>query len=182
MSEVRISATGRLTAAPKSEERGGATKTEFTLATNPSAYRNGEWTDLPAVFTQCQAWRGLATAIAAAYASGTLVVVSGVMRAREYQGQDGAQKRFQYLEVDEIGRHISSKDSPDSAGTMRSATEPAQSGDNGQNWGNYASETRNGPYEANSGGFNPYQGAGNFNPYGGGNGQQSESGPVWGQP
>ena len=173
MAEVRITATGRLTADPEVGDVNGKTKCQFTLATTPQMFKDGSYQDLPPVFTTVEFWGGIATAVAAKYRRGSLVVVTGVMRAKEYENRAGEQKRFQYLRGEEVGDHVADRNSTSNPGDARSATESARGADGGSNWGGYPAGAANGPYSPNSSAPGPYDGAGQSNPYGS---------PRWGQP
>lgn len=145
MAEVRVTATGRLTADPEVGDVNGKTKCQFTLATTPQMFKDGSYQDLPPVFTTVEFWGGIATAVAAKYRRGSLAVVTGVMRAKEYENRAGDKKRFQYLRGEEVAEHVADRASMQSADNARSTTESAP-GDDGRGWGtSYPGAVAKGP-------------------------------------
>lgn len=176
MNEVRVTATGKLTDDPKVVDVNGKSKVEITIATNPQMFKDGEYKDLPAVFTTAEFWGGIATAVAAKFAKGSLVVATGVMRAKEYENREGQQKRFQYLRGEEIAEHVANRASANTAGASQSGTEYRQGADGGSGWGTHSHGATNAPYSTAQSN-NPYE-QNSFTPY------QNENAPQrqWGQP
>lgn len=151
MTDIQVTVPGHLTADPEVSEVNGTTKVQFTIASNPSVFRDGKWVDLPAVFFTCQVWGGLAQAVAQRYQRGSFVIASGVMRANEYENREGAKKRFQYLKVENIGTHIASREGTNQAQYAPSITESAQSGYETPSSTNRPTWGVNQPHSGNSG-------------------------------
>lgn len=149
MQEITVTAVGNLTKDPEVTEVNNTTKAEIVLASTPSQIKDGQWTDLPTVFTTVVFWGGPASA-AAQYRSGALLVVRGVMRAREYES-DGQQRRFQYVKGQDVGLHVADRSHLQSQNHPRSDAETARPGDNASNWGGNPSGDYSAPYGANTG-------------------------------
>lgn len=133
MSETTVTATGHLTGPPELREGESTTKVEFTIASNPTQFRDGQWQKLPTVFTPCVAWGRLAQTIADRLSQGSLVTATGRMRAREYENAQGQTKRFQHLLVDEIGTHLMDRSSSVGQDSTRYGSETGHGGGWGTN-------------------------------------------------
>lgn len=104
--EIEFTVVGNLTADPELKfTPGGHAVANFTVASTPRLYdrATGEWRDGEAVFLRCSAWRGLGENIAASLTKGTRVVVSGALRVRNFDREDGSKGTSVELLVSDIG-------------------------------------------------------------------------------
>ncbi|MGH3850542.1 MAG: single-stranded DNA-binding protein [Pseudonocardiaceae bacterium] len=78
----------------------GAAVANFTVAANDRRYdkTTGEWVDNGATFLRCSIWRQAAENIAESLTRGTRVLVTGVLRQRDWETTNG-EKRYGF-EVD----------------------------------------------------------------------------------
>lgn len=78
----------------------GGVVASFTVAANDRRYDNttGEWVDKGATFLRCSIWRQAAENLAESLTKGTRVLVTGVLRQRDWETPEG-QKRTSF-EVD----------------------------------------------------------------------------------
>lgn len=83
----------------------GAAVADFTVAANDLCYDpdTGEWIDKGATFLRCSIWRQAAENVAESLTKGTRVLVTGVLRQREWDTIDG-DKRYAYqVDATEVG-------------------------------------------------------------------------------
>lgn len=86
----------------------GAAVASFTVAANDRRYDKdtGEWVDKGATFLRCSVWRQAAENLAESLTKGTRVLVTGVLRQREWETPEG-QKRISFdVDVSEIGASL----------------------------------------------------------------------------
>jgi single-strand DNA-binding protein len=86
----------------------GAAVANFTIAANDRRYdkTSGEWVDKGATFLRCSIWRQAAENIAESLTKGTRVLVTGVLRQREWETRDG-EKRYAFdVEATEVGASL----------------------------------------------------------------------------
>src|SRR5690606_36520661 len=62
---------------------------------------NGDWEDGETSFFNCSAWRDLGENIAASISKGNRVVVTGSVRARDWEDRDGNKRTSIEIDVDE---------------------------------------------------------------------------------
>jgi single-strand DNA-binding protein len=80
----------------------GAAVCSFGIAWTPRRRNaNGEWEDGDTSFFNCSAWRDLAENIAASISKGNRVVVTGSVRARDWEDRDGNKRTSIEIDVDE---------------------------------------------------------------------------------
>jgi single-strand DNA-binding protein len=81
---------------------GGTAVCSFGLAWTPRR-RNaqGEWEDGETSFFNCSAWRDLGENIAASISKGMRVVVTGSVRARDWEDRDGNKRTSIEIDVDD---------------------------------------------------------------------------------
>lgn len=106
MNETVITIVGNLVA--DAEVRftpSGKAVANFTVASTPRTYnkQSGQWEDQEALFQRCQAWNQLAENVAETLTKGMRVVVTGKLRARKFQTQQGETRTAVDLVVDEVG-------------------------------------------------------------------------------
>jgi single-strand DNA-binding protein len=75
----------------------------FTVASTPRLFKDGEWRDGDAVFMRCNVWRQAAENVAESLSKGNRVIVQGRLRQRSYEAKDGHKVTVMELEVDEVG-------------------------------------------------------------------------------
>lgn len=104
--EIAMTVVGNLTADPELRYTpGGDAVANFTVASTPRTYdrNSGEWRDGEPVFLRCAAWRSLGENVAASLTKGARVVVTGALRVRQFERQDGSKGTSVELNVDEVG-------------------------------------------------------------------------------
>lgn len=106
MNETQLTIVGNLTA--DAEVRftpSGKAVANFTVASTPRTYnkQSGQWEDQEALFQRCQAWNQLAENVSETLTKGMRVVVTGKLRARKFQTQQGETRTAVDLVVDEVG-------------------------------------------------------------------------------
>ena len=104
--ETNITLVGNLTDDPELKfTPSGAAVANFTVASTPRTFdrQTNEWKDGDALFIRCAAWRQLAENVAESLQKGQQVIVTGALRIRNYERQDGSRGTSVELNVDEIG-------------------------------------------------------------------------------
>ncbi len=165
--ETTITLVGNLTRDPELRfTPSGAAVADFTVASTSRTFdrQTNEWKDGDTLFIRCSAWRQLAENVAGSLTKGTRVVVTGSLKVREYERQDGGRGTSVEMTVDEVGP------------SLRNATAQVTrttGGGGGQGGG----------FGGNSGGFGGGNASGGF-----GGGQQpaqqspQSDGSAWAQP
>ena len=74
----------------------------FTVASTPHTFdkQTNEWKDGDALFLRCAAWRQLAENVAESLQKGQRVIVTGALRVRQFERQDGSKGTSVELNVD----------------------------------------------------------------------------------
>ena len=75
----------------------------FRVASTPRINVNGEWKDGDALFMTCNVWRQAAENVAESLQRGMRVIVSGRLRQRSYETQQGEKRTVFEVEVDDVG-------------------------------------------------------------------------------
>jgi len=104
--ETNITLVGNLTNDPELKfTPSGAAVANFTVASTPRTFdrQTNEWKDGDALFIRCDAWRQLAENVAASLQKGQRVIVTGALKVRNYERQDGSKGTSVEMTVDEIG-------------------------------------------------------------------------------
>ena len=131
--ETPITVIGNLTADPELRfTPNGAAVANFTVASTPRTFdrQTNEWKDGDAMFLNCSVWRQYAENVAESLSKGTRVIVSGRLKARSYETQQGEKRTVTELEVDEVGpslRYASAKVTKTTRGGG-AAQQPQQAG------------------------------------------------------
>ncbi|GAA3750029.1 single-stranded DNA-binding protein [Micromonospora maritima] len=83
----------------------GAAVAKFRVASTPRFMdkASGEWKDGEPLFLSCTVWRQMAEHCAESLQRGSRVIVSGRLRQRSYETNEGEKRTVIELEVDEIG-------------------------------------------------------------------------------
>ncbi len=84
---------------------GGDARVVFTVASTPRTYdrESAEWRDSEPMYLECTAWRQLAENIAESLSKGARVVVSGRLRQRHWETDQGEKRSRIAVEADDIG-------------------------------------------------------------------------------
>ena len=101
-----ITVIGNLTADPELRfTPSGAAVCNFTVASTPRTFdrNSNEWKDGDALFMRCNIWREAAENVAESLTRGSRVIVSGRLKQRSYETNEGEKRTVVELEVDEIG-------------------------------------------------------------------------------
>ena len=113
--ETTLTIIGNLTGDPELRfTQSGVPVVNFTVASTPRRYdkNSGQWVDEETLFMRCSLWRDAAENVAESLGRGTRVIVSGRLKARSYESQQGEKRTVTELEVDEVGpslRYASAK-------------------------------------------------------------------------
>jgi len=104
--ETTITLVGNLTRDPELRfTPAGAAVADFTVASTARTFdrQTSEWKDGDTLFIRCSAWRALAENVAGSLTKGTRVIVTGALKVREYERQDGGRGTSVEMTVDEVG-------------------------------------------------------------------------------
>ncbi len=104
--ETNITVVGNLTGDPELKfTPSGAAVANFTVASTARTFdkQTNEWKDGEALFIRCDAWRQLAENVAESLQKGQRVVVTGALKVRNFERQDGSKGTSVEMSVDEIG-------------------------------------------------------------------------------
>jgi single-strand DNA-binding protein len=75
----------------------------FTVASTPRTFTNGEWKDGDPLFLRCNVWRQAAENVSESLRRGDRVVVVGRLKQRSFETREGEKRTVVELDVDEIG-------------------------------------------------------------------------------
>ena len=104
--ETAITVIGNITDDPELKfTPSGAAVANFTVASTPRTFdrQTNEWKDGDAMFFRCAAWRQMAENVAESLQKGQRVIVTGNLRVRNYERQDGSKGTSVEINVDEVG-------------------------------------------------------------------------------
>ncbi|MGH3979877.1 MAG: single-stranded DNA-binding protein [Pseudonocardiaceae bacterium] len=102
--ETILTLIGNLTADPELRYTGSGTAVaNFTVASTPRYFKDGEWRDGDALFMRCSLWRQPAENVAESLHKGDRVIVTGRLRQRSYETSEGEKRTVIELDVDEVG-------------------------------------------------------------------------------
>ena len=104
--ETIITVIGNLTDDPELKfTPSGAAVANFTVASTPRTFdkQTNEWKDGDALFLRCAAWRQMAENVAESLQKGQRVIVTGALRIRNFERQDGSKGTSVEMNVDEVG-------------------------------------------------------------------------------
>jgi single-strand DNA-binding protein len=114
---------------------GGAAVCSFGIAYTPRRRNaNGDWEDGETSFFNCSAWRDLGENIAASISKGNRVVVTGSVRARDWEDRDGNKRTSIEIDVDDCAPSLRWAQ----AQIERTSRSGGQGGQGGQAGGNAA--------------------------------------------
>ena len=98
--------TGNLTSDPELRfTPSGAAVANFTVASTPRIFdrQANEWKDGETLFMRCSVWREQAESVAESLRRGTRVIVTGKLKSRSWDDQDGQRRTVIEMDVDEVG-------------------------------------------------------------------------------
>ena len=104
--ETNITVIGNLTDDPELKfTPSGTAVANVTVASTPRTFdrQSNEWKDGEPLFFRCAAWREMAENVAGSLTKGQRVIVTGALRIRQFERQDGTKGTSVEINVDEIG-------------------------------------------------------------------------------
>lgn len=104
--EQQITIVGRLTGDPELRFiQSGQAVANFTIASNARKFNKDtkEWTDEPANFWRCNAWRDMAENVAESLTKGMGVIVLGEVKSRPWETKEGEKRTSLEVEVVAVG-------------------------------------------------------------------------------
>ena len=104
--ETTITVTGNLVDDPELRfTPSGVPVARFRIASTPRYRDNatGEWKDGDTLFLTCQVWRQAAENVAETLQKGMRAIVTGRLRQRSYETNEGEKRTVYELQVDEAG-------------------------------------------------------------------------------
>ena len=104
--DTPITVVGNLVADPELRYTpNGAAVTNFRVATTPRRYdaQSGQYVDGDALFLSCNVWKQHAENVANSLTKGMRVIVTGRLRQRSFETQQGEKRTVFEVEVDEVG-------------------------------------------------------------------------------
>ena len=162
--ETIITVVGNLTGDPELKfTPSGAAVANFTVASTARTFdkQTNEWKDGEALFIRCDAWRQLAENVAESLQKGQRVVVTGALKVRNFERQDGSKGTSVEMSVDEIGpslRFATAKVTRASGGGGGGGGGGNAGGGQSNPWG--ASPQASAPQGGNQGGSDAWGGGG----------------------
>ncbi|MEV6957544.1 single-stranded DNA-binding protein [Streptomyces sp. NPDC051183] len=83
----------------------GAGVAKFRVASTPRIFNKttNEWTDGESLFLTCSVWRHVAENVAESLTKGMRVIVTGRLRQRTYETNEGEKRTVYELDVEEVG-------------------------------------------------------------------------------
>lgn len=101
--ETTVTLIGNLTGDPELRfVNNGNAVVNFTVASTPRLFKDGEWKDGDPLFIRCTLWREAAENVTESLTKGTRVIVTGYLKQRSYE-KDNIKRTIVELEVDEVG-------------------------------------------------------------------------------
>lgn len=102
--ETIITVVGNLTADPELRFTSTGTAVgNFTVASTPRTFKEGEWVAGEPLFLRCVLWRKPAEHLTESLRRGDRVIVTGRLRQRSFEAREGEKRTVIELEVDDIG-------------------------------------------------------------------------------
>jgi single-strand DNA-binding protein len=104
--DTPITVVGNIVADPELRfTRAGQPVATFRVASTPRVRDNAtnEWKDGDSLFLTCNVWRQMAENVAESLQRGMRVIVSGRLRQRSYETNEGEKRTVYEVEVDDVG-------------------------------------------------------------------------------
>ncbi len=111
MNDAQMTLVGNLVEDPELRfTPAGQPVSKFRVASTPRYRDNstGEWKDGDTLFLTCVAWRQLADHVAESLERGMRAIVTGRIKQRSYETQEGEKRTVYELQVDEAGPSLRS--------------------------------------------------------------------------
>ena len=172
--ETNITIIGNLVDDPELRFTGsGVAVANFRVASTPRTFdrQANEWKDGESLFLTCSVWRQYAENVAESLTKGTRVIVTGRLKQRSYETQNGERRTVFEIEVDEVGPALRSA----TAKVTRIQREGGFGGGNSGGGGNYGGGNSGG-----GGGYGSGSGGGGQDPWGSGGGSGGGGGNAGG--
>jgi single-strand DNA-binding protein len=173
--ETNITVIGNLTDDPELKfTPSGAAVANFTVASTPRTFdrQTNEWKDGDALFLRCAAWRQMAENVAESLQKGQRVIVTGSLKIRNFERQDGSKGTSVEINVEEVGPSLKWATAKVTKAS-RSGGGDFGGGQGGQGGGD-ANPWSQQPAAQGGGGSAPQQGGGSDAWAGGGGGSTDE--------
>jgi single-strand DNA-binding protein len=109
MSDQNITLVGNITADPELRyTQTGIAVANITIAVTERTFdrASNEWKDGDTVFMRASAWRDTAEHISASLTKGARVIVTGVLKQKDYTTKEGEKRTSIDLEIQEIGASL----------------------------------------------------------------------------
>jgi single-strand DNA-binding protein len=103
--DTTLTLVGNLTADPELRfTPNGKPVANFTVASTPSRYdrQSQQWQDGTPMFLSCSAWADLGQNVAESLSKGDRVIVTGYLRARNFQDRDGNNRTVFEIDVHDV--------------------------------------------------------------------------------
>ncbi|MDF1487375.1 single-stranded DNA-binding protein [Tessaracoccus caeni] len=175
--ETPITIIGNLTSDPELRfTPSGAAVANFTVASTPRTFdrQTNEWRDGDAMFLNCAVWRQYAENVAESLTKGMRVIVTGNLKSRQYETQQGERRTVFEVDVNEVGPALR-------YATAKVTRTQGGGGGGGGSW-QQAPQGGNPNYQQNAPAGDPWASSGNTGGNRGGNDpwaqQQSEEPPF----
>lgn len=104
--DTNITVIGNLVDDPELRFTGsGVAVANFRVASTPRTFdrQANEWKDGESLFLSCSVWRQYAENVAESLTKGMRVIVTGRLKQRSYETQNGERRTVFEIEVDEVG-------------------------------------------------------------------------------
>ncbi len=104
--ETPITIVGNLVSDPELRfTPSGAAVTNFTVASTARVYdkQSQQWQDGDPLFLRCTIWRDPAENIAESLQKGQRVIVTGVLKQRQFETREGEKRSSYEIEAEEVG-------------------------------------------------------------------------------
>ena len=104
--ETTITIVGNLVDDPELRfTASGVAVANFRVASTPRAFdkQTNEWKDGESLFLSCSVWRQYAENVAESLTKGTRVIVSGRLKQRSYETNNGEKRTVFEIDVEDVG-------------------------------------------------------------------------------
>lgn len=170
--DTNITVIGNLVAEPELRfTPSGAAVANFRVASTPRFFdkNTSEWKDGDSLFLSCSVWRQYAENVAESLQKGMRVIVTGRLKQRSYETQQGEKRTVFEIEVDEVGP------------ALRNATAKVNRVMREGGGGGYGGGNQGGGYSGGQGSGQSNQGS-QSGGYSGGQGNQGSGQPAQNDP
>jgi single-strand DNA-binding protein len=104
MADTTVTISGNLTGDPELRFTGnGVPVAAFSVAVTPRIKDGDNWRDGDTSFFRCNAWRELGENIAESFQKGDRVIVSGTLKQRSWEADDGTKRSVVEITADDAG-------------------------------------------------------------------------------